>query len=193
MRTEAAVGYEGDLVRRARSGDTAAFERLLQIHGPRESAAARLIMGGAVAAEDPLQDAFLGAWRSLHGLRDPDRFGPWLHRLVVNACLNHRRSAWRFRRAANVGGVRAETYPGPEAVVVRQDAIDRALRSLSADQRAVLVLRYGSDLSGQEIAETLGVPAGTVRSRLHNAMAAMRTAVARDEAASGGDLSREHR
>lgn len=190
---EAAVGHEGDLVRRAQSGDAAAFERLLELHGPRVSAAARLIMGSAVAAEDPLQDAFLGAWRSLHGLRDPDRFGPWLRRLVVNACLNHRRSAWRYRRVATAAGRDDDAYPGPESVVVRQDALDHALRSLSAGQRAILVLRYGSELSGEEIAETLGIPAGTVRSRLHNAMAAMRVAVARDDGTSYRDLAKEQR
>jgi len=187
------VGDEGDLVRRARRGDVAAFERLLEMHGPRVAATARLMMGSAVAAEDPLQDAFLRAWRSLHGVRDPDRFGPWLRRLVVNSCLNHRRSAWRYRRVAAAAGRNDDAYPGPESVVVRQDAIDRALQSLTADQRAVLVLRYGGDLSGQEIAETLGIPAGTVRSRLYNATAALRVAVARDDEAIGGDLAREHR
>ncbi len=109
---------------------------------------------------------------SLNALRDPDSFGHWLRRLVVNACLNHRRSAWRYRRVAAAAGRLEDAYPGPETVVLQQDAIG---------------------LSGQEIAETLGIPAGTVRSRLHTAMAALRVAVARDDSTSNRDLAKEQR
>ena len=181
-----------ELVIRAQNGDADAFERLLGIHGPTVGAVARMIMGGAAASEDPLQDAFIRAWRFLPKLKDPDRFGHWLRRLVVNSCLDERRSVWRSGHLAVALGRAAEPQRSPEPDIVRSNWIHRALQMLTPEHRTVLVLRYGNGLSGEEIAETLGIPAGTVRSRIHNAITAMRAALADPERV-GIDTERESR
>jgi RNA polymerase sigma-70 factor (ECF subfamily) len=179
-----------DLVVKAQRGDEAAFERLVVMHLPRAGATARMILGDATAADDVVQESMVQAWRALPRLREPDRFEAWLRRLVVNRCLNHRRSARRLDQA--VGRLRpALTTPGPERDIVERDEIDRALRRLSPEQRTLLALRYGHDLSGVEIAGALGINPGAARSRLHAAVTALRAAMATEEERSRTDPVQE--
>lgn len=173
------------LVVRAQQGDDDAFARLIVMQLPRAGATARMILGDPVAADDVVQESMLQAWRSLPRLREPQRFEAWLRRLVVNRCLNHRRAARRLDRA--VGRLRPDlSSPGPERGVTERDQLDRALRRLSPEQRAILALRYGQDLAGAGIADALGISPGAARSRLHAAVTALRAAlVAEDERVSG--------
>jgi len=178
------------LVVRAQRGDDDAFARLIVMHFAKASATASMILGDSAAADDVVQEAMVQAWRSLPGLRDPQRFEAWLRRLVVNRCLNHRRAARRLDHA--VGRLRpALSSPGPERGVSDRDELGRALRRLSLEQRAILALRYGHDLTGVGIADALRISPGAARSRLHAAVTALRAALAAEDELSRSDAVQE--
>lgn len=167
-----------DLVVRAQGGDLEAFSALTAGRTNRLYAAARLILRDDERAADAVQDALLQAWLDLRGLRDPDRFDAWLHRLLVRACY---RAAKRLRtreivelKLASIEG--AVTPDAQQAVAVR-DQLERGFRRLSPEQRAVIVLHHYLGLSLAESAEVLGIPLGTMQSRLSRATQAMRAAL----------------
>jgi RNA polymerase sigma-70 factor (ECF subfamily) len=165
------------LVERAQQGDHDAFVALVDPSLARLDAAAWLILRDAELARDAVQDAMVRAWRDLPGLRDPDRFGPWLHRLTVNACLDQARR--RRRRVIEVELTPLDHPPVADAAaqVADRDLLDHALARLEPEQRAVVVLRFFLGLSLSETAAALGVPIGTVKSRLHRSLAQMRMTV----------------
>lgn len=171
-----------ELVERARSGDREAFGSLVQLTSDRMYAIATRILRDAYLAEDALQGAFVTAWRTLPSLRDPARFEAWLRRLLVHACYAEarRRRTW----ASHIRVLPVEGPVGPDGLlsIVERDALDRAFRRLSVEQRAVFVLHHHLGLALTEIAETLGVPAGTARSRLHYATRTLRAAIQADAA-----------
>ena len=173
-----------DLVERAMAGDHDAFEELTRVAIRRLFVVARLILRDDLKAEDATQEALTAAWRRLPGLRDPDRFGPWLHRLLVNACYREARRSGR-RQSIEVhidplvlpdAGAATDTI----AELANRDQVERGFRRLDVDQRTVLVMHYYLGFSLDEAAEVLGVPPGTVRSRLHRAIEAMRAALEAD-------------
>lgn len=169
-----------DLVERAMAGDHDAFSELARVSIGRLFSAARLILRDDGRAEDATQDALVAAWRDLSALRDPDRFEAWLHRLLVRACY---REARRGRRRWEIEiGIRPleGAAPDPAHDLVDRDQLERGFRRLDADQRIVLVLHYYLGLSLDEAAHALGIPPGTVRSRLHRATNAMRAALEAD-------------
>jgi RNA polymerase sigma-70 factor (ECF subfamily) len=173
-----------DLVERAMAGDHDAFSELARVSIGRLFVVARLILRDDGRAEDATQEALVTAWRRLDGLRDPDRFEAWLHRLLVHACY---REARRDRRRGAI-----EVHVDPLAMsevspggfdgfdIADRDQLERGFRRLDVDQRAVLVLHYYLGFSLDEAAEVLGLPPGTVRSRLHRAINAMRAALEAD-------------
>jgi RNA polymerase sigma-70 factor, ECF subfamily len=169
-----------ELVDRARHGDREAFAALVQLTGDRMYALAARILRDADLAEDALQGALIAAWKHLPTLRDPARFEAWLRRLLVHACYAEarRRRSW----TANIRVLPVDGPVGPDGLlsVVDRDALDRAFGRLSIDQRAVFVLHHHLGLALTEIAETLGVPAGTARSRLHYATRVLRAAIEAD-------------
>jgi len=171
-----------DLVERARNGDREAFAALVRAAIDRMYALASRILRDSDLAEDAVQGTLMTVWRQLPTLRDPDRFEAWVRRLLVHACYAEarRRRTW----AANVRVLPADGPAGPDGLisVVDRDALDRAFRRLSIEQRAVFVLHHHVGLPLTEIAETLGVPAGTARSRLHYATRILRAAVEADAA-----------
>jgi RNA polymerase sigma-70 factor, ECF subfamily len=178
-----------DLVERAMSGDHDAFSELAGVAVGRLLVIARLVLRDEAAAEDATQEALVAAWRNIHGLRDPDRFDAWLHRLVINAC--HREARRRRSRGAREVHVPAFDAPEPDETgrLLDRDQLDRGFERLDVDHRAVIVLYYYVGLRPEEAAETLGLPVGTVRSRLHRAMQQMRAALeadARTERLAGG-------
>jgi len=165
------------LVERARGGDHDAFTALVDLTIARLDTAARLIVRDPDLARDAVQDAYFRAWRDLPGLRDPDRFDAWLHRLTVNACLDLYRR--RKRRVIEVELTPIDV-PGAAdmaADVADRDMLDEALRRLDAGHRAVVVLHYFLGMPLPDVAAALGIPEGTARSRLHYALAAMRKSV----------------
>lgn len=171
-----------ELVEQAQRGDREAFGSLVQLTSDRFYAIAVRILRDGSLAEDAMQGAFVTAWRRLPTLRDPDRFEAWARRLLVHACYAEarRHRAW----SANVRVLPVDGPAGPDGLVsvVERDALDRAFRRLSVDQRAVFVLHHHVGLPLVEIAETLGVPTGTARSRLHYATRTLRAAIEADAA-----------
>lgn len=174
-----------ELVRRARSGDEEAFASLVVANVRRLEGLARLILGEPSAAEEAVQDAFLHAWRHLDGLRDPGRFDPWMRRLTVNAAYDIARRRPPRLRAIDPAE-RADADPADR--VAARDELGSAFRRLSTEHRAVLALRYHLDLSVAAISEAIGAPEGTVRSRLHYALRALRA-----ELEAGGRVSTDGR
>jgi RNA polymerase sigma-70 factor (ECF subfamily) len=178
-----------DLVERAMAGDHGAFSELARVSVGRLYVVARLILRDDARAEDATQEALVAAWQRLAGLRDPDRFEAWLHRLLVHACY---REAGRVKRRRTYE-VQVDPLVMPEASpatadprfdvateLAGRDQLERGFRRLDLDQRAVLVMHYYLGFSLDEAAVALAIPPGTVRSRLHRAIAAMRSALEAD-------------
>ena len=169
-----------DLVVRAQEGDREAFAALVHLTSDRLYALASRILRDNDLAEDALQGALIAAWRQLPALRDPDRFEAWVRKVLVHACYAEarRRRAW----TTNVRVLPVDGPAGPDDLisVVDRDALDRAFRRLTVEQRAVFVLHHHQGLPLVEIAETLGIPAGTARSRLHYATRVLRAAIDAD-------------
>ena len=166
-----------EVVERAQHGDTKAFEALAREVGGRLVAVAFRILRDHPAAEDAVQQTLVTAWRELPGLRDPERFEAWLYRILVRACAAEARRFGRLR--ADVRDVSPDSPEDSSEFrrVADRDELERGFRHLTSDQRAVIVLRYWRDLRQEEIAETLDIPLGTVKSRLHHATAALRAAL----------------
>jgi RNA polymerase sigma-70 factor (ECF subfamily) len=170
-----------DLVEAARNGDREAYVDLIRARTDRLFAIAQRILRDIDRAEDALQDALVIAWRDLKGLRDPDRFDAWLQRLLINVCIAQ--ATRERRRTANLRVLPVDDGPAaPDDLlsVGDRDQLDRGFRRLPPDQRAILVLHHFLGYAPSEIAETLGIPAGTARSRLHHAHRAMRAALEAD-------------
>lgn len=168
-----------DMVERAMAGDHEAFAQLAEQSIGRLYATARLVVRSDAAAEDATQEALVSAWRFLSSLRDPDRFDAWLHRLLVNACrreFRRRRSVVTEISVIDVAAGSAD----PGAGLADRDQLERGFGRLDADQRAVIVLYYYRDLALVEVADILGIPIGTVKSRLHRATRTLRAALEAD-------------
>ena len=168
------------LVEQAREGDDAAFTELVDLDGDLCYAIAYRILRDAERAQDAVQQAFLLAWRELPRLRDPERFGPWLHRLLVNACYEELRRHRRWSTHIRILPVDGPGGPDPTVSVDDRDALDRAFERLTPQHRAVFVLHHHAGLSLAEVADVVGVPVGTVKSRLHYATRTLRTAIVAD-------------
>ena len=168
------------LVERARGGDHDAFTVLARDAGTRLDKAARLILRDPELARDAVQEALIRAWRDLRGLRDPDRFDAWLHRLTVNACLDIARRRRRRVIEVELDPIDAPTIGDPGGAVADREIVDAALRRLDASGRAIVVLHYFLGMPVPEAAASLGISLGAAKSRLHRAMGSMRTAFAPD-------------
>ena len=170
-----------DLVEQAQKGDRDAFAILARTHGDRLMAIAQRILRDVGRAEDAVQQALVIAWRELPSLRDPDRFDAWLQRLLTNACYAEARR-WRTW-SANVRVLPIDGPPVPDETlsIADRELLERGFRRLPPDQRAILVFTHYLGLTPTEVAERLGIPVGTARSRLHYAHRAMRAAIDADE------------
>ena len=134
---------------------------------------AGLILGQAADAEDVAHDAAVRAWQSAGSLRDPAAFEAWFDRIVVNACRDRMRRNSRVRFIELPADDDRRVADPFKALLDRDEAL-RLIRHLSTDERAVVVLHYWADLPLTEVAERLGWPVGTVKTRLHRALEAMR-------------------
>ncbi len=164
------MGSERAHVRAAQRGDASGIEALVRLHWPRAHRAAYLVVHDAAAAEDIAQEAFLAAVRNLDRFDRGRPFGPWLHRIVVNRAID-----WTRARQ-----LRAETELADAAAPDAQ-ALDgsllAALAALPPDHRAVIVLRHLLGYTPGEIAELLGLPRGTVHSRLRRGLDSLQATV----------------
>ncbi len=168
---------EAALVRRARAGDTEAFGDLVRRH---QDVIYRLAvrMVGPDSAEDVAQGAFLKAWTGLERFRGGAAFGTWLYRIAANLCLDHLRSAARFRPLPLDDALAVpDGYDLAEAVVADAERADQraalaeALAALPPEDRLILALRAGEELSYEAIGAALDLAPGTVGTRLHRARA----------------------
>ena len=160
--------------------DAARFVRLTDGRLGRAFRLAGYLLGNAADAEEASQEAILHAWRAWPRLRDVGRFDAWFDRIVMNVCRDRirRRHGVRLVDLDHDG---AHLAPDPFAAWLAQDTVGRAIAHLPTDQRVVIVLRFWGDLSLDEIAERLAIPLGTVKSRLHYGLRAMRTSIEPDE------------
>jgi RNA polymerase sigma-70 factor (ECF subfamily) len=167
------------VVERAAAGDEAAFAALVRLASDRLYAVAYRIVRDPYLAEDVLQQTLMTIWDQLPRLRDPDRFEAWSYRVVARASVAEAR---RERR----GGPRvallpddADRSPAPDDYrrVADRDELERGFGALTPEQRAVLVLQHYAGLSLAEIADVLGIPVGTVGSRIHYALRSLRATI----------------
>ena len=165
------------LVERAQRGDRDAYEQLARDVAPRLFLVAGRIVRDIDVAEDAVQHTLIAIWQDLATLRDPDRFEAWSYRIVVRAC---REEARRHRRLGvtlvDLADSMAAATDAIAEVAVR-DQLGRAFERLSHDHRTVVVLHHLVGLPLGEIAEILDIPYGTVGTRLHHAMRALRAAI----------------
>jgi RNA polymerase sigma-70 factor (ECF subfamily) len=169
------------LVQRARDGDEDAFTQLVDMDGDRCYAIAYRILRDVDRAKDAVQQAYLLAWRELPRLRDVGRFEVWLYRLLVNACYEEARRHKRWSTRVRVLPMEGPSAPDPMVSVDNRDALERAFARLSPEHRAVFVMHHHAGLPLATIAEVVGVPIGTVKSRLHNSIQNLRAALRRDD------------
>jgi RNA polymerase sigma factor (sigma-70 family) len=166
-----------DLVVRAMAGAHDAFAELVRTALGQLYVTARLILRDSDRAEDAVQEALVAAWRDLSGLRDPDRFEAWLRSLLVRACYREARKE-RRRRTIDLLASPPQGFardPGDE--LADRDEIEVAFLRLSPEQRALLVLHFYLGLSLSETAVVLGLPEGTVKTRLYRTTSQMRAAL----------------
>ena len=168
------------LVERARAGDEEAFASLARAAGDRLLAIAYRILRDLGLAEDAVQQTLVLAWRELPSLRDVERFDAWLHRLLVNACYREHRSGRRWAANVRVLPIEQPADADDYGAVVARDQLERGFRRLPAEQRAVFVFHHYLGLTLGEVADELGVPLGTVKSRLHYATNTLRAALDAD-------------
>lgn len=154
------------------------FMRLADAALPGSYRLAAHVLGDPSDAEDAVQDALVLAWRGWARLRDADRFGAWFDRILINVCYERLRGRKRSRSDVLPPELKARPSD-PFAAAADRDAVGRALRHLSPEQRIVIVLRYWRDLSIEEIAERVRIPSGTVRSRLHYALQTLKAEIDR--------------
>ena len=169
-----------ELVVRAQHGDEEAFASLAVAVGDRLHAVAHRILRDIDLAEDATQQALLSIWRDLPQLRDPARFDAWSYRLLVRACYAEARQTRHWAPNVRLLPAHEPMVEDGISTVVDRDQLERGFRRLSIDHRAVVVMHHYLDLPLSDVAEALGVPEGTVRSRLHYAMRGLRAAMAAD-------------
>ncbi|HVM25083.1 MAG TPA: sigma-70 family RNA polymerase sigma factor [Candidatus Limnocylindrales bacterium] len=169
-----------DLVTRAQHGDEEAFASLAVAAGDRLHAVAHRILRDVDLAEDATQQALLAIWRDLPQLRDPGRFDAWSYRLLVRACYAEGRKERRWSPPLRLLPSDEAAQADGASTVIDRDQLERAFRRLSTEHRAVVVLHHYLDWPLERVAETLGIPPGTARSRLHHAMRALRAALDAD-------------
>ena len=169
------------LIARAQRGDSAAYEEIVQRYQQVAFRTAYVITGTSADAEDAAQEAFVKAYRALYRFRLGSDLRPWLLRIVANEARNRVRSSGRRHQLELrlAEGFRpGDAAPSPEAVAIAADERRRLLAMVNAlgeEDRLVIASRYFLQLSGEETAVALGIPEGTVKSRLSRALARLRT------------------
>ena len=168
------------LVDAARSGDEEAFAAIARGSADRLFTVAHRILRDVGRAEDAVQQTLVTAWRELPALRDTERFEAWIHRILVNACYAEAKRASKWSANVVVLPVDGPASRDTTQDVVIRDALDRGFRRLPTEQRAAFVLHHYLGWSVAEIAENLGVPAQTIKSRIRYATSTLRAALDAD-------------
>jgi RNA polymerase sigma-70 factor (ECF subfamily) len=174
------AGGEIGLVKRARSGNSEAFDALVALRLMPTFRLARAILGQTEEAEDATQEAFIAAWRGLPSLRDVERFDAWFGRIVVNACRMSMRRRPKTVVLPLESVIARQSAPADDlwlSAIIDSDALNRAIDGLPLQQRAILALYYLEDRPMSTVAMILGIPSGTAKWRLSRARTALRTAL----------------
>ena len=178
------------LISRARGGDREAFGALVEQYRDNVYRLAYRMCGNAYDADEAAQEAFVAAWRALPNFRGDAKFSTWLYRLTTNAAIDVMRREKRHKAVGDGEMVDlADDADSPQETVERteqQEAVQKALATLSEEYREVLLLRYMEELDYAEIAEVLQLPSGTVKSRINRAKAALKTALLKSGNIFGG-------
>ncbi len=162
-----------DLVTAARKGDRDAFAELVDLESREAIGLCFAILRNQPDAEDAAQEAFIRAWRQLPALRDPGLWGGWFRRLTVTAAIDYHRR----RRNGNLmplDGQEPPPLPDTQRALANRDETRRLIACLDVRDQALLVLRFGHDLELPQVAEALGIPVGTAKSRLHRTLTRLR-------------------
>ena len=178
---QAAAEEDRGLVNRAQAGDVGAFEALVRRYQGWVFTLTLRLLGNRAEAEDLAQEVFLKAYRGLAGFRGASRFTTWLYAIASHHCLNHLKARGRRGHAKSHAPVAVERLPdgAPRADALLEQAefariVQAEMARLTEEHRVILVLRDIQGLSYEEIARTLGLEPGTVRSRLHRARMEMK-------------------
>jgi len=173
-----APSSERERVRRAQAGDARAFEALIAEHDAGLRGLAFRLLEDQAAMQDAMQEAYVSAYRAIGSFAGESAFGTWLYRIVYNACMDElRRRPRRSYVALDDSHDHADQAPGPGDVAITRGDLAMALAGLSPEHRAVVLLVDAQGFSYDEVAEALGISAGTVASRLNRARAALRPAL----------------
>jgi RNA polymerase sigma factor (sigma-70 family) len=167
------MSNRSDLVMAARGGDRLAFGELVDLESREAIRLCISILHCQPDAEDAAQEAFVRAWRQLPSLRDADLWGGWFRRLTVTAAIDYHRK----RRNGNLVPVEdQEPLPLPDTqhTFAARDEMRGLISRLDAKDQVLLVLRFGHDLELAAVADALGIPVGTAKSRLHRTLARLR-------------------
>ena len=178
------------LISRARGGDRDAFGELVEQYRDNVYRLAYRMCGNAYDADEAAQEAFVAAWRALPNFRGDAKFSTWLYRLTTNAAIDVMRREKRHQTVGDGEMIEvADDADSPQETVERteqQEAVQKALATLSEEYREVLLLRYMEELDYAEIAEVLQLPSGTVKSRINRAKAALKAALLKSGNIFGG-------
>ena len=148
---------------------------------------AGLILGDQAEAEDATQDALVRAWRAATTLRDPAGFDAWFDRILINVCRDRLRRRGKVRLLTLDGAAATAVADDPFRKVYADDELLGALRTLGDDERMVLLLHFWADLTLEAVALRLDCPVGTVKSRLHRGLQAIRAQLGRPSRRGGID------
>jgi len=183
-------GVDTELVKRAQHGDREAFGLVAADLATRFLAVSRRILRDIDLAEDATQQALVAIWRDLPQLRDPARFDAWSYRLLVRACYAEGRRARQWSPNLRILPADGPSESRGLDAIIHRDELETAFRRLSVDHRTVLVLHHYADIPAERVAQILDVPIGTVHSRLHHAMRAMRAALDADARPAAAEATR---
>ena len=180
---------ETEIIARAICGDQEAFRQLWEAHHAVAMAAALRLCHSRALAEEITQGAFLLAWRGLPRFQEGYLFRPWLLRILYRHALNVMEKQRHYLQPVTLSDfVEAELVQGAlveqsdmQEQMAQREEIRQALARLNAEQRRVIALRYGADLTESEISQVLGWPIGTVKSRLNRARERLRALLTEDE------------
>lgn len=176
---------EDEAVLRCQDGDRDAFRYLVEWYKDVLYGTAFLMTGNRALAEDQVQEAFLSAWQGIRGFQHGRPFKPWLVRILVNAVLGQRRrrslvtvpleDSARSEASASTEESREESPQELLEASEDRQSVRSALAGLPPDQRQVVVLRYFADLTVRQVAQSMGIKEGTVKSRLHRSLRQLRS------------------
>jgi len=184
MPSAEAIKIQGELIQQARKGNAAAWESLVSEHQTNVFRLAYLFLGDSVEAEDVAQETFLRAYRSLGSFDTNRPLRPWLLSITANLARNQRRSAGRYvsalQRLVQAEPSRLVSVEQQSAGNLQSQRLWTALRQLDQLDQQVIYLRYFLELSVEETSVAMGVASGTVKSRLHRALARLRRVIEKD-------------